>query len=63
MSHAHVDAFTVGAIAALKDAGFTQREITDSDAVTKVDVAPATYGKVGKIATTRSRPCMERSAR
>ena len=63
MSHAHVDAFTVGAIVALSDAGFTQREIANSDAVTKVDGAPVTYGRVGKIATTRSRPCMERSAR
>ena len=48
VSHAHVDAFTVGAIAALNDAGFTQREIADSDAVTKVDGAPVTYGRVGE---------------
>ena len=48
VSHAHVDAFTVGAVAAQSDAGFTQREIADSDAVTKVDVAPITYGREWK---------------
>jgi transposase len=49
VSTAHVDGFTAGAIAALSDAGFTQREIADSDAVTKLDGSKVSFGRVGKI--------------
>jgi len=49
VSTAHVDGFTDGAIAALSDAGLTQREIADSDAVTKLDGSKVSFGRVGKI--------------
>ena len=43
VSTAHVDGFTDGAIAALSDAGLTQREIADSDAVTKLDGSKVSF--------------------
>jgi len=50
-STAHVDGFTAGAIAALSDAGFTQREIADS----KLDGSKVSFGRVGSAVTPTSR--------
>ena len=48
-STAAVDAFTVGAIAALHCEGSSQREIAGSGSVDKPDGSPASFGMVGKI--------------